>query len=151
MAPDLERCWRARRGADHRRHRAVPRSERQAARRTIQKIDLGELWTRSTGLPFVYAFWAGLAGACTPDDVAALQRARDEGVRTPTRSRARTIRTTPSGRLWRRATCAIIFGYVLGHEELEGLRTFYTYAAELGLVAFDGTLRFYHAEHHSAR
>ena len=25
----------------------------------IEKIDLGEVWTRETGLPFVYAFWAG--------------------------------------------------------------------------------------------
>ena len=41
--------------------------------------------------------------------------------------------------------------YFLGPDELEGLRTFYRYAAELDLVAFDGALRFYHAEHHSAR
>ena len=26
----------------------------------LQKIDLGEMWTSTTGLPFVYAFWAGL-------------------------------------------------------------------------------------------
>ncbi len=41
--------------------------------------------------------------------------------------------------------------YTFGDEELEGLRTFYGYAAELGLVSFDGALRFYHAEHHGAR
>ena len=27
--------------------------------RAVEKIDLGEAWTRVTGLPFVYAFWAG--------------------------------------------------------------------------------------------
>ena len=46
-----------------------------------RKIDLGETWTALTGLPFVYAFWAGRPGALTAGDVAALAQARDEGVR----------------------------------------------------------------------
>ena len=33
----------------------------------VEKIDLGEEWTAMTGLPFVWAFWAGRAGALTPD------------------------------------------------------------------------------------
>ncbi len=37
-----------------------------------QKIDLGELWTAMTGLPFVYAFWAGWPEALTPADAEAL-------------------------------------------------------------------------------
>src|SRR4029077_15378258 len=45
-----------------------------------RKIDLGELWTAATGLPFVYAFWAGRPRVVDPDDVTALQRARDGGV-----------------------------------------------------------------------
>src|SRR5262249_38289182 len=49
----------------------------------LEKIDLGEVWTRMTGLPFVYAFWAGRPSALTADDVAALQRARDEGIQRP--------------------------------------------------------------------
>src|SRR5260370_3516804 len=39
----------------------------------VEKIDLGEAWTGMTGLPFVYAFWAGRAGALAPDGVAVLQ------------------------------------------------------------------------------
>src|SRR4051812_30362136 len=46
----------------------------------IRKLDLGELWTESTGLPFVYAVWAGWPDALSADDVVLLQRARDEGV-----------------------------------------------------------------------
>ena len=46
----------------------------------IQKIDLGETWTASTGLPFVYAFWAGWSDALSPEQVDDLRRARDEGV-----------------------------------------------------------------------
>src|SRR5262245_35567936 len=32
---------------------------------TVEKIDLGHVWTQATGLPFVYAFWAGPAGVLT--------------------------------------------------------------------------------------
>src|SRR5215212_8299448 len=45
-----------------------------------RKIDLGEEWTEMTGLPFVYACWTGWPDAVAPDDVTALQRARDAGV-----------------------------------------------------------------------
>jgi chorismate dehydratase len=41
----------------------------------IEKIDLGEAWTDMTGLPFVYAFWAGRPGALTGADVDALRAA----------------------------------------------------------------------------
>src|SRR5262249_10178013 len=43
------------------------------AGRDIEKIDLGEAWKTMTGLPFVYAFWAGKPGAVDTADVAALQ------------------------------------------------------------------------------
>ena len=60
-----------------------PRSEPESAIRpgsAIRKVDLGELWTAETGLPFVYAVWAGWPDALSLEDVARLQRARDEGV-----------------------------------------------------------------------
>ena len=117
----------------------------------IRKIDLGELWTSTTGLPFVYAFWAGWPDAVTADDAEALRHARDEGVA----HAAEVARAYYPDDPVRQAVAVRYLRdnirYLLGHEEIEGLRAFYTYAAELGLVAFDGTLRFYHAEHHSAR
>jgi chorismate dehydratase len=117
----------------------------------IAKIDLGELWTRTTGLPFVYACWTGWPDALHPDDVDALQRARDEGV-----AHADTVaQDYYAGDPARQAVAARYLRdnirYVLGRDELEGLQTFYRYAAELGLVSFDGALRQYHAEHHPAR
>jgi chorismate dehydratase len=117
----------------------------------IQKIDLGELWTRTTGLPFVYACWTGSPDALNPDDVEALQRARDEGV-----AHADAVAQAYYPGDAARQAIAVRYlrdniRYILGPEELEGLRTFYRYAAELGLASFDGTLRQYHAEHHPAR
>src|SRR4029450_1664482 len=38
------------------------------------RLDLGEEWTRLTGLPFVYAFWAGPAGVVSAAGVTRLQK-----------------------------------------------------------------------------
>ena len=109
----------------------------------IRKVDLGDLWTETTGLPFVYAVWAGWPGAVSADDVAALQRARDEGVADP----AGVARAYYPGDPRRRSVAERYLRdnirYYLEADELDGLRTFYRYAAELGLATFDGTLRFY--------
>jgi chorismate dehydratase len=109
----------------------------------IAKLDLGELWTRSTGLPFVYAVWTGWPGAATSADVAALQRARDEGVA----HAGEVARAYYPGDPQRQAVAARYLRdnirYRVGDAELEGLRTFYRYAAELQLVSFDGQLRFF--------
>ena len=99
----------------------------------------------------MYAFWAGWPDVVTPDDAEALRHARDEGVAHAGEVARAYYPDDPASQAVAARYLRDNIRYVLGHEELEGLRTFYTYAAELGLVAFDGTLRFYHAEHHSAR
>jgi chorismate dehydratase len=50
------------------------------ARLGLTKIDLGERWTEMTGLPFVWAFWAGRASGISAEARDALIRARDAGV-----------------------------------------------------------------------
>jgi chorismate dehydratase len=45
-----------------------------------QKVDLGVLWTELTGLPFVWAFWAGRPGVMADAALDALLAARDAGV-----------------------------------------------------------------------
>ena len=109
----------------------------------IRKLDLGELWTASTGLPFVYALWAGWPGAIGPEDVALLQRARDEGVADSDGVALAYYSDDPVRRGVAERNLRDNIRYYLGEDELEGLRTFYRYAAELDLVSFDGTLRFY--------
>src|SRR5262249_33052191 len=59
------------------------KSEIHNLQTTIYKVDLGAEWTAMTGLPFVWAFWAGPGAALEAADVAALQCARDEGVQRP--------------------------------------------------------------------
>jgi chorismate dehydratase len=116
-----------------------------------QKIDLGELWTAMTGLPFVYAFWAGWPDGLTPAHAEALLEARDAGVAHGADVARAYYPGEPAREAVARRYLRDNIRYTFGDEELEGLRTFYAYAAELGLVSFDGALRFYHAEHHGAR
>ncbi len=128
-----------------------PQSAVRNSELEVEKVDLGELWTRTTGLPFVYACWTGTPDALTPADVEALQRARDEGAaHTDTVARA-YYPGDPGRQAVASAYLRDNIRYRLGPEELEGLHTFYRFADELGLATFDGTLRQYHAEHHPAR
>jgi len=116
-------------------------AERPAS--SIRKIDLGELWTQATGLPFVYAVWTGWQGAVGRDDVTALQCARDQGV-AHVADVARMYYPDDPGR---QAVAARYLRdnsrYRVGDGELEGLKTFFRYAAELNLATFDGRLRFF--------
>jgi len=100
----------------------------------LAKIDLGAEWTALTGLPFVWAFWAGRSGALEPADIDALQAARDagvEGIDTIAQSRA-------AGDVRRQERIAEYLRkrirYHLDGESAEGLRRFYTLASGLGLA-----------------
>jgi chorismate dehydratase len=123
----------------------TPGGPNRAADRTfesVEKIDLGETWTKTTGLPFVYAFWAGRPGALTPDDVRALQAARDAGVADP-EAVASDYLDDPAQRSMGARYLRDNIKYYLGEPERAGLETFYQYAAELGLVPASGPLRFF--------
>ena len=109
----------------------------------VQKIDLGQLWTESTGLPFVYAVWAGWPDALNADEVGLLQRARDEGVADADEVARAYYPDDPARQAVAKRYLRDNIRYVLGADELEGLRTFYRYAAEAGLVSSAHELRFY--------
>lgn len=109
----------------------------------LEKIDLGEVWTALTGLPFVYAFWAGRPDALTAADVVALQRARGEGVRHPEELARALFPDDPGRQAIGARYLRDNIKYVLGAEERAGLDTFYRYAAEAGLVETAAPLRFY--------
>jgi chorismate dehydratase len=116
-----------------------------------RKIDLGEEWTSLTGLPFVYACWTGWPGALDRDAVALLQRTRDTGVAQSDAVAAGYYPEDTARQAAARHYLRDNIRYFLGDDELEGLRTFYRYAAELGLASFDGKLRFYDGDDSGAR
>jgi chorismate dehydratase len=108
----------------------------------VEKIDLGETWTRLTGLPFVYAFWAGRPEALTAADVLSLQEARNTGASQPERVAAAYFSDPALQTIGARYLRDNI-RYELGGAELEGLTRFFRYAAELGLVPDPDGLQFF--------
>jgi len=109
----------------------------------VEKIDLGEAWRDMTGLPFVYAFWAGRPDALNAADVAALQRARDEGVKRPEELAAQYLGGSSARRHRGADYLRNNIKYYLGESERAGLELFYAYAAEAGVVPRMDRLRFF--------
>jgi chorismate dehydratase len=120
-----------------------PQSATRNPQSAVRKVDLGELWTATTGLPFVYAVWAGWPDSLSPDDVGLLQRARDEGVAHSDDVARAYYPDDPDRQAVAKTYLRDNIRYFLGPDELEGLRTFYRYAAEAGLVREAGDLKFF--------
>ena len=108
----------------------------------ISIIDLGEAWTQFTGLPFVYAFWAGKPDALTPAHVKELQETRDRGLAEAETVASEYLKDTPERQALGARYLRDNIKYYFGDDERAGLELFYRYAAETG-VAPAGTLRFY--------
>jgi chorismate dehydratase len=107
----------------------------------FQKIDLGAEWTSLTGLPFVWAAWTGRAGKVGSAEIAALQRARDEGV-AHTDEIADAYcgpERAATGRRYLRENIK----YRFGAREAEGLQLYYDLVAKHGLVQDTGTVPFF--------
>lgn len=108
----------------------------------VTKVDLGAEWTSMTGLPFVWAFWAGRPGALTHQAVGALLTARDEGVAASDEIAAAYCGPERAAR--GRAYLRDNIRYTLGEREEEGLRMYYELAGKHGLVEAVAPPAFYH-------
>ncbi len=108
-----------------------------------EKIDLGEAWTRMTGLPFVWAFWAGRPGAADPAVVELLQQAAAAGMAASDRIAAEYCRDEPARVPVAQQYLRENLAFRLTPAALEGLRTYYREAEALGLIARAPALRFY--------
>jgi chorismate dehydratase len=123
--------------------RALFPDESVLRRHVVEKIDLGEVWTRMTGLPFVYAFWAGRRDALQREDLEALTRARDEGVRRPDELARAYLADSPARQKAGADYLRDNIKYYLRSEERAGLELFYRYAAEAGVVPLARALQFF--------
>lgn len=115
----------------------------------LEKIDLGAEWTLMTGLPFVWAFWAGREGAIDPAGVERLQQARREGEALGDRL-ADAYASAYGRRIGRPVDAALARRYLkdnikydLGERELEGVRRFHESAKRLALVGRADAIRFF--------
>jgi len=113
----------------------------------ITKIDLGALWTEMTGLPFVWAFWAGRAEAATPEIVRRLQDTRDAGLVRSDALADAYVAHTPAWQPLARTYLRDNIKFGLTPRMLEGLATYYREAAEVGVVDAPATPQFFPVEH----
>ncbi|SNB46177.1 menaquinone biosynthetic enzyme MqnA/MqnD family protein [Geobacter sp. DSM 9736] len=106
----------------------------------LHVYDLGELWWRFTGLPFVFALWLVTEKTALgkPNEVAALWRelvqAKERAYGTYARIASRCAERSWMSEedladYWR------IISYELTPEHLKGVDTFFGYASELGIIA----------------
>jgi chorismate dehydratase len=102
------------------------------AAKGVEKIDLGEAWTDMTGLPFVWAFWAGRPDVMPPEAVAALRQARDGGVASSDAIAADYCGADRAG--LGRAYLRDNIQYDLGARQIEGLTRYYRLAARHGVI-----------------
>jgi chorismate dehydratase len=115
----------------------------RAASLPVEKLDLGAIWTEHTGLPFVYAFWAGRAGALDAAGVRALQEARDRGIAQPDAIARDYFAAHPEHQPLGARYLRDNIKYFLAAEDRAGLERFYSYAAEAGVVPRARALSFY--------
>ena len=100
--------------------------------RGLLKVDLGGEWTAMTGLPFVWAVWAGRPDALSREQVAALIAARDAGVAHADEVAAAHCGPDRAerGKEYLRENMK----YSLGEREEAGLQRYYELAEAHGLV-----------------
>jgi len=107
------------------------------------RLDLGEEWTRLTGLPFVFAFWAGRPGLLDAGRVERLQASLRAGLAALPEIAAgyngMGAGRGPENEAYLRSNIV----YSLGDEEVAGLREFYRRAHAAGLVPRLPELSFY--------
>jgi chorismate dehydratase len=110
---------------------------------SADRLDLGQAWRQATGLPFVWAFWAGRSGALNPAGVARLQRATREGVEAIPQI-AETFAAGDPDRAELNASYLLhSIAYEMGEKELAGLAEFYRRAAAAGLITAIPEIRFH--------
>jgi chorismate dehydratase len=109
----------------------------------VERIDLGEAWTTMTGLPFVWAFWAGRENAVDAEGVRALQQARDEGIRHVDDIARAYCPGSPERQALAASYLRDNIHYTFGPDEAAGLALFYRYASDAGLVEAVDDVRFF--------
>jgi Predicted periplasmic solute-binding protein len=104
---------------------------------------LGQEWNELTGLPFVYAVWVAKSGSKIHGLSKLLIDARECGMRS-----LGEIADAEAARLgMEKERCLWYLNesikYNLGEQEIQGLRSYYDYAVEMGEVKEEIKLEFY--------
>lgn len=115
----------------------------------VEKIDLGGEWTAMTGLPFVWAFWAGRKDAIGGAGIARLRQAKQDGM-AASDALAAAYAAAYQSRTGMAADPLVARRYLrenikydLGLREHEALVRFYESARRAGVIGAVQPVRFY--------
>jgi chorismate dehydratase len=123
--------------------RVQAHAPRHAALPQVQKIDLGQTWFEMTGLPFVWAFWAGRPNAADHTVSRALRDTRDRGVANIDDIARREAPDDAAKQALIARYLRETIVYELDGPFETGLRTYYALLAEHGLLDRTADLRFF--------
>jgi chorismate dehydratase len=106
-------------------------------------IDLGEVWTKETGLPFVYAVYAVREGVNLGKNLEALEMAKSIGLKNIDKiAKACAVKVNLSEEICYRYLTERIY-YDLGDKEIEGINSFRGLLSEIVGNIKNSDLKFY--------
>ena len=107
------------------------------------RIDLNEEWLDLTGLPFVYAFWAGREITITPADVGVIKTSFDLGIKNLEKISKEYAQNHPHNWSFYHDFFTQNLSFSFSDLEKDGLNEFYNYAFFYGFTEFIPDLHFY--------
>ncbi len=108
-----------------------------------QYFDLAEEWQDLTGLPFVFAFWAGHELALKQEDVEAIQKSYELGKQHIDEIADEYAKTHPQTPAFYASYLKDNISFTFGEDEKASLDEFYRYAFYYGLIEHIPELHFY--------
>ncbi len=107
------------------------------------RLDLNEEWLDMTGLPFVYAFWAGRELTITTNDLKVIQSSFDLGIKNLEKISKDYAKKHREDWAFYHDLFTQNLSYFFSDQEKDGLNEFYTYAFFYGFTEFIPDLNFY--------
>lgn len=107
------------------------------------RLDLNEEWLDMTGLPFVYAFWAGREILITSDDLNVIQSSFDLGIKNLEKLSKDYAQKHQEDWAFYHDFFTQNLSYSFSDQEKDGLNEFYNYAFFYGFTEFIPDLHFY--------
>ncbi len=107
------------------------------------RLDLNEEWLDMTGLPFVYAFWAGREITITSDDLNVIQSSFDLGIKNLEKLSKDYAKKHQEVWVFYHDFFTQNLSYSFSDQEKDGLNEFYNYAFFYGFTEFIPDLHFY--------
>jgi len=107
------------------------------------RLDLNEEWLDLTGLPFVYAFWAGREITVTTDDLHAIRSSFELGEKNLEKISKEYAHDRPHNWAFYHDFYTHNLSYTFSDTDQDGLNEFYNYAFFYGFTEFIPDLHFY--------